>query len=228
MASFIAFSDFKESLLEVDILCEAAESSQTDERKYSTFNKAALLLIAGKFEAFAESLVAEFIFRLNERALPCNQIPNVIRLHHTFNALSKLETVRQKHKHPEALLLFNELGRVWATQETFSDLEIEASFSFGQHGEAQLVKLFEKIGVEDVLNSVSLDDEVETVSTDAPVSTPVDFRGIFNSVTNMRNNILHEDASPNLNSVQVRRYRTYFERFARQLDDHLTGILLTI
>jgi hypothetical protein len=228
MANFEAFDDFRESLLEVDILCEAAESALADSRKYSTFNKAALLLIAGKFEAFAESLIEEFVFRINEHQLPCHKIPDALRLHHTFRALGKLETVRQKHKHPEALQLFNELGKVWAPQASFIEIEIESSFSFGQHGEAQLVKLFEKIGVEDVLNVVSLVDQMETVSADTTVPTPVDFRGIFNSVTNMRNNILHEDASPSLNTVQVKRYRIYFEEFARKLGNHLEDILASI
>jgi hypothetical protein len=72
--TFDALGDFCDSLREIDILCDAAQVAQADQRKYSAFNKAALLLIAGKFETFSESIVEEFVFKLN--ALSLRRIPS--------------------------------------------------------------------------------------------------------------------------------------------------------
>jgi len=117
------------------------------------------------------------------------------------------------------------LGKLWASEEACSILKVESKFSFGQHGEAELIKLFEKVGVGDVFEVITLSESLETVSTETPINSVVDFRGIFNSVTNMRNNILHQDASPNLNTDLIRKYRQYFEVFAGRLDEHLATLL---
>src|SRR5438309_11814805 len=103
--NFDAALDFTDSLREVDVLCDAAESAHEGSHEYSTFNKAALLLVAGKFEAFAESIVEEFVFLFNEMELTCNKIPDTLRLHHTFSALRVLEHVRHRQKHEEAVIL---------------------------------------------------------------------------------------------------------------------------
>ena len=226
--NFDAIGGFKESLQEVDILCDAAEAAQQSADKYSIFNKAALLLIAGKFESFAESIVEEFIFKLNELGLPSHLIPDTIRLQHTFYALRELETIQPRHKHGEAKTLFCELGKLWNSSEQFLTLKVDMRLSFGKHGESELIKLFERIGITDIFDVIQLTEKLETISTEAPVERQIDFRGTFNSVTSIRNNILHEDASPNLNTVQIREYRRYFENFAIKLDSHLAGILSTL
>jgi len=223
--TFDALGDFCDSLREIDILCDAAQVAQADQRKYSAFNKAALLLIAGKFETFSESIVEEFVFKLNALSLPSHSIPDAIRLHHTFYALRSLDKVRNRQAQKEAISLFCSLGKLWASEEACSILKVESKFSFGQHGEAELIKLFEKVGVGDVFEVITLSESLETVSTETPINSVVDFRGIFNSVTNMRNNILHQDASPNLNTDLIRKYRQYFEVFAGRLDEHLATLL---
>ncbi|HVM51275.1 MAG TPA: HEPN domain-containing protein [Candidatus Acidoferrum sp.] len=222
---FEALAGFTDSLAEVDILCEAADAASSDRQKSSTFNKAALLLIAGKFESFAESIVEEFVFKLNECRLPCDRIPTGLRLQHTFGALSQLERLRQPGNQEEAAQLFRRLGTLWATTERFDDLALHAKLAFGRHGEGELIKLFEKLGIPDIFDVVQLAERVETLSSDAPVEAMIDFRGIFNSVTAMRNNILHEDASPNLSSSQIKGQRRFFEQFAVGVSSHLAQLL---
>jgi hypothetical protein len=222
---FDALKGFRNSLVEVEILCEAADTTSSDRQKSSTFNKAAILLIAGKFESFAESIIEELIFKLNECQLPCDQIPTGLRLQHTFDALAGLEHLRHPYKQEEAAALFHQLGKLWVTTEKFKDLAVEAKLAFGRHGEAELIKLFEKVGIPDIFDLVKLVESVESLSSDAPVEVPIDFRGIFNSVTAIRNNILHEDASPNLSTAQIKSHRLYFEQFAVGVDSHLAQLL---
>jgi RiboL-PSP-HEPN len=222
--TFESLDDFKRSLLEVDILCDAADSNQLDALKYTTFNKVALLLIAGKFEAFAESLIDEYIFLLNKRNVPCNRVSEVIRLSHTFRAFKDLSKLRHKHKRSEAILLFTSIAKLWGSQEPLH-LAVDSSFAYGKHGSAELSKLFERIGIDDLFDRIVIMESIESVSTDSPVVTPVDFKGTFNSVCGMRNNILHEDDSPNLTSRDVKRHRIHFELFAEKLGDFLMTTL---
>jgi hypothetical protein len=222
---FQALIDFRKSLLEVDVLCDAADTSQSDVLKYTTFNKAALLLIAGKFESFAESLLEEFVFLLNEKRMPCNCLPDVIRANHTFRALDNLGQLRHKHKQADAISLFVSMGRLWTSQEIFTEIKLDCSFAYGKHGAGELIKLFEKIGIDDVFLAIQISETVESVSSDMPVTKPVDFRGTFNSVCGMRNNILHEDESPNLTAFDTRKYRSHFESFAEKLTNYLADML---
>jgi hypothetical protein len=75
----------------------------------------------------------------------------------------------------------------------------------------------------DIFDVIKLTEKLETVSVEALIDKPIDFKGVFNSVTAMRNNILHADASPNLNTNQIREFRRHFENFAIKLDLHITS-----
>lgn len=45
----------------------------------------------------------------------------------------------------------------------------------------------------------------------------IDFKGKINSLTNLRNNILHEDASPNLDVNMIEEYKKHIGQFAEEL-----------
>lgn len=224
-ANFEALDDFKTSLGEIDILCEAALNFREDKQKYATFNKAALLLIAGKFESFIESLLEEYIFKINQSAIPANKVPDPIRLHHSFYALRDFQNDQYRSRPKEAADVLTQLGKLWATAEPVSKLRFECKFSYGKHGEKELTKIFEKVGLSDLFEQIKLTETIETVSSDQPVLSAIDFRGIFNSVCSMRNNILHEDKSPSLNTEEIATFKKQFEQFAIGLDAYLTGVL---
>jgi hypothetical protein len=184
-----------------------------------------LLLIAGKFESFAESIFEEFVFKLNELKLPCHKIPDPIRLQHSFQALQILDGGQLRNKSDEVIKLFNQIGKLWVTSEMFCELRIDNSFSYGKHGSKEFAKLFERIGIVDVFDEVKLTEKLEIVSTEDPMERLIDFRGVFNSVCSMRNNILHQDVSPNLNTGEIEQYRQQFEAFAVKLDAYLANRL---
>jgi hypothetical protein len=48
---------------------------------------------------------------------------------------------------------------------------------------------------------------------------------IFNSACSIRNNILHQDATPSLDVLQVMKFKQHFETFAIKLDSHLCDYL---
>jgi hypothetical protein len=213
---FESLRDFNESLNEVDLLCDAADRAQNDPRCSSVFNKAALLLIAGKFEAFAESIAEEFVFLVNDRALVATKVPEILRLHHTFFALRGLETLKNPQKQAEAIDIFRQLGALWISVDKSLKLKLDCKLAFGRHGETQFVRMFQQLGISDIFDSIVVNEPLDIFAVEHEVQT-VDFRGTLNSVTAMRNNILHEDASPNLTTPEIRRFRTQFQSFADAL-----------
>lgn len=183
------------------------------------------MLVLGKFESFIESVAEEYIYKLNCLDLRPEQIPDRIRYHHTIRALKELDLNQYRHRESDFKNAFKEIAKIWTGSESLKTIEIETKFSFGKHGEKELAKLFERIGIAEIFNVIPITEEIETVSADKPVVRQVDFRGIFNTVCHYRNNILHEDASPSLNTDEITQFQKYFEQFAVKLDSYLTGML---
>ncbi len=203
--------DFKATLEEVDILLDAANACTSDEEiKYATFNKSALLLLTGKFENFAETIAEQYVFIINSLELCPNQIPEVLRVKHTRKSIKGIESKQDN----DMVAIIQNLGTLWATDEKFGGLSIDCTFSYGKHGEKELKKLFANIGIENIFDEVKIYHPEKSLLSDENL---VDFQGIFNSITHMRNNILHQNATPDLTMSTVRDYRTYFEAFADEL-----------
>lgn len=215
-------ADFARTLQEVDVLVDLADQWVDDEARYAALNKAALLLLAGKFENFAEVLAEDYVFAVNQLRPPMNAIPRVLRLQHTFKALKSVGQLTDAARHDEAERVFADVGALWGRNAEFTPLNIDCKFSYGKHGEIELRKLFATIGIADVFQVVTVTRPAEQLTGDANGEDAaeasgvevVDFKGVFNSVTNIRNNILHQDASPGLTSTAIRGYREAFRQFA--------------
>jgi hypothetical protein len=116
------------------------------------------------------------------------------------------------------------LKRFFANEFKLRGLEVLSELNGTQYSTLN-PKLFERIGITDIFVEIKVTEKVETVSTDELQVRLVDFRGVFNSVCSMRNNILHQDESPNLNTGEIEQYRQQFESFAIGLDAFLSKLL---
>jgi hypothetical protein len=219
--------EFLLSLAEVDILLSSAEACTKDEAKYAAYNKSALLLLSGKFENFVEAVAEEYVFIVNNLNLRSSKIPDVMKLHHSYALLNKLENAR-KNGQDDAKKILEEIGAVWVTNVNFNKLDIECKFNYGKHGEKELKKLFIPIGIDDIFEAVEINFCKENVEDDEKLQK-IDFKGVFNSVMNMRNNILHQNASPNLTLDRIREYQGIFKMFAAALvvllDNYYTQLI---
>jgi hypothetical protein len=150
----------------------------------------------------------------------------MLKLHHSYKSLEKLNIHINKNDVDEIKKRFYELGTIWVSNDNFGNLDIDCKFAYGKHGENEFRKLFNQLGINDVFQEINVFVPDETLGTDT--KTQIDFRGIFNSVIGMRNNILHQDATPSLTHSDIRKYKTIFQIFAEQLtitlDSQLSGI----
>ena len=218
---------FLSSLEEVEVLIASAEANITNEKKYAAYNKSAILLLTGKFENFAESLAEEYIFFINSFKLSAHEIPQSLRLQHTYRVLRKLDSQKQYNNVKGMMDSFSEISSLWNSEQKFNTLSIECKFSYGKHGEKELEKLFASIGIEKLFEEVKVYETQETLLEDNE-NVEIDIKGIFNSVTNIRNNILHQDDTPNLTIDSIKRYRSILQDFAQTLASTLTNKLFSI
>lgn len=210
-------NEFLLTLEEVDILLSSAEKSISEETKYATYNKSALLLLSGKFENFVELVAEEYIFLVNNLNLRSSLLPETIKLNHTYSIIKQLDKQLERgislDESGTITRLLNEIGQIWVLDAAFNKLNINCKFSYGKHGEKELVKLFSPLGISDIFAEVEVSIPDENIGNEQ-TQKKVDVKGIFNSVMNMRNNILHQNASPSLTHKSVRDYKFALQGFA--------------
>lgn len=207
MVNFSAIEDFNEALKEIHILLENAVESTNNNLKYATYNKSAIVLLCGKFEAFIESFLEEFSFYLLN-SFTNKQLNNHIRNHLLENIISELDRKKKSIEKRNIVLL--KFVKILGDSEILcNDFEVNAKFNYGKHGQKELVSLLTKFGFKDFA-----DEEVNKT-----------FYGKFNSLNSIRNNILHQDSTPSLTHVDVENYRdemlSFVQRIFKESKNHI-------
>ncbi|MDD5581494.1 MAG: HEPN domain-containing protein [Methylobacter sp.] len=230
MIIYQATIDFHSSLEEVDTLLALAEADDSETR-YKVLLKSALILLAGKFEAFAEDIAEEYLFSLNELKPLAKEVPLPIKIHHTLKAIKLADKFRHKDRIQDGEKIFTEIAMLWSSDLHAPKLNVDCCFSYGSHGEDELRKLFWNVGIENVFEYVVLeknqDSLLDTVENDLD-KVKIDFKGTFNSITNIRNNIIHQDATPNLTIPQIKDYRYLMQNFSTVLEAKLQNTIQVI
>jgi hypothetical protein len=210
---FDAYDEFVEALDEVRVLVRSAARSTLRDKYYKAINKSSVLLLTAKFESFLENILEEYLSFINKKNLEAKKIPNIYKLHHTFPVIEMIcEHKANGHKHVEIIKTLQDIARLWALEdEKFAELDIQFKFNYGKHGEKEVIKLFEKIGIHNIFLKIKIYEYI------GGVRTQIDIKGKFNSITNIRNNIIHSDANPALTHTQIKQYLTTFQKFAKAL-----------
>lgn len=221
--------EFARTLAEVDILLHESDVYATgmpaaDEDKVAVMNKSAVLLLTGKFEAFLESAAEDFLFAINSLDAHSRILPERLLIEHSVRAIESVERKLNNGDLSGIRTVFESLGRQWMQIDTCSDLEIPVTFNYGRHGETQIVQLFKRLGIDDVFDDVKVTDDSENAYEGAGAAI-VDVKGIVNSLTGLRNNILHQDATPNLTVASLRKQSAILQRFATALIDALQKVI---
>lgn len=212
--------DFATTLKEVDLLLDEADAcapgqERANEDLAAALNKAALLLLAGKFEAFLESTAEEYLYALNQAGARACHIPKRVLVEHSVQAVADVKGKLARGDLEGVSAVFTALGRRWSEMESCSDLEVSCKFRYGKHGEVEIVKLFSRLGIDNIFAMITVTAQEETYE-DADAAE-IDVRGLVNSLTGIRNNILHQDASPTLTTKSLRRQRASLAMFAVEL-----------
>lgn len=119
---------------------------------------------------------------------------------------------------PVALESLNAAANMWNAESTIEKLVVNNKFNYGKHGSKELQSLFSRIGFGDIYARclITVDTSESLTSSSAnkgSVSADID------SLTNIRNNIIHTDANPAaLTRRDVLKYRNSIWEFCFQVD----------
>ena len=201
--------DFYEAIKEIQLLINYSKRNQKDFLKYAAFNKAALVLLCAKFESFLENFLEEYAFE--QMNVSSNKTLSKDLLEHLIdNILEELETTKnnpiKRRTHVNSLV--NLCGNDEVTP--ISGFKVNSKFKGGKHGQNEVERLLKKFGFNTVLKE-------KATST---------FFSKFNSLNNIRNNIVHEDATPSLTHGDVQDYLDIITSFVNRLQDEVNKILV--
>lgn len=219
--------NFTARLLEVDLLLEEADKCapggmRENEHLAAALNKAALLLLTGKFESFLESTAEEFLFALNQAGAHARHIPERLLVEHSVKAVKEAKERLARGDIANLRNVFLALGRHWGELEPCSNLSVCCKFSYGKHGEKEIMRLFRRLGIDNVFTVVKVTILQETYEGQSP--SEIDIKGMVNSLINIRNNILHQDSSPTLTTITLRQQSAWLRLFAHELVKVLQSI----
>ncbi|MTI41252.1 HEPN domain-containing protein [Fulvivirga lutimaris] len=208
MAVFSAVEDFKEAVEEINLLLNYAKRNTRNMKRYSTFNKTAIILLCTKFESFLENFLEEYCYE----HLKCSTNKNLNTHLYEHILIALIDELNTHKTRPEkrneliekvvSLCGVAELSEI----ETF---KIKPKFSYGKHGQSEIEKLLKQFGFRDFL-----------VKEDT-----LGFFRNFNSLNFVRNNIIHEDATPSLTHQDVQKYLSEINDF---IDDLTTDAKLEL
>lgn len=186
---FEAVEDFQDACHEVDLLIYYSKRNGKDLRKYATFNKAAIVLLCAKFEAFFESFLEEYaFFHLN---ISSNHSLDRSLYNHLVDCiLNNIEFYKGKQDKRKDFI--NKLEVLCGAVEIrpINSYQIDPKLKFGKHGQNEIQRLLKAFG----FSEYSTKDDVKS------------FFITFNSLNSIRNNIIHEDATPSLTHQNVKSY----------------------
>lgn len=224
---FDSFLEFTNGLKEVKVLTLSAQENEDETLKYLTFNKSAILLLMAKFESFIEHTIEEYVEIINNMNICMSNLPEVLKINHSLYAIEKNKDILEhKHKTKEQIKLFEDLGKVWNSNKIIKKFSINTKFSYGKHGEKDLIKIFQNLGIEDIFKCIKIYEKSASLVEDKCYE--IDFKSKFNSLVNLRNNITHEDATPTLTNLDLNNYERYLESFSNELIKFLNKNLINL
>ena len=106
---------------------------------------------------------------------------------------------------------------LWHSGHQIDSVKIDNSFDYGKHGQNAILKLFSRIGIEDIFEICTIYEIEESLSAEPETAQMIDIVADINSMTHIRNNILHTDATPNLTHSQILEYKKHLVLFADKL-----------
>lgn len=216
-----AVKDFAGALTEVDALISMSRASASDVQR-SVLIKASLLLLATKVECFLESIVEEYC-EAACMAESAAHLPHALRVSASRKMFLDAKLQEEHRNGADTVRQFMAIAEIWGNKAPCPQVTIDCRFSYGRHGENEVIKLFRRVGIPDVFEQFPVDDENESFARPGGATS---IAPDFNSMSSIRNNITHSDATPALTEADIERYKRRLVLFAGRLEDYLESTLV--
>lgn len=215
--TFSSLDEFENALEEVKILLSCAKEREEDATRYSLFNKSAILFLTSKFESFLENTIEEHSYRISQSKPLSSQIPKLVKLHISKFRIDNdfMHALRQEKE--TAAITLSELSQLWNDSSYIEKLNINSKFDYGKHGEAEIIRLFRRVGIENIFLSCPVYEQIESLNEETS-TIQVEIQSDVNALIGYRNYIIHNDGSPNITHEQIENYVAHLLEFAREIE----------
>lgn len=196
---FEAVRDFEKSLDEVDVLIKIANGYRTlgKSDKQSLILRAAILFLGTHLECFFEGMAEEYVFKVEQLAIPRDKMPTALLMSSVDYLLTEGLIKKIRSKNPNCTDALVNLAKILSCDSPVTNLEVDTSFSYGKHGSGIVESLFKRLDVSNLFQNSPVYVEVESMLSDEPERDLVDIKSKFDSLTGVRNALIHEYTTPN-------------------------------
>lgn len=207
MDVFLAATDFAEALDEVRSLLLLASVEGRPTAEHSALLKSSILLLATKVEGFLEAAADEARYNLLSRSPQASALPSDLVVAVLQSTIDEAFLMKLRAGNSQAIERLKGISE-YIADGPLTSLPLDVRFSYGKHGEKEVRRLFRRLGIVDIFEELTRADNIAGES---------ELRGLLadiNSLTAIRNNIIHSDASPSLTVSQVAGFVDRFSRFS--------------
>ena len=126
----------------------------------------------------------------------------------------------RKHR-SRSLKIIQRISKFCHGDDAITTINIDTQFDYGKHGESAITKLFSRVGITNIFESCIVYEKRETLAGAKGDLVPINIASDINALTNIRNNILHGDATPSLTHEQIENYKWHIMMFSTKLVETL-------
>ena len=201
----------RSNIIEINTILNYAQQNQADIKMYQMFNKIAVVLLCTKFEVFLEDFMDEHS-RMVIQGHTNTSIPSKMKDTYIDTAVNsasgvKNKTVRNSFLQSLMTLLKNDGSSI----ASIMNIRPSTKFGMGKHGQKEIESLFERHGLESFIKSADAQNDLR----------------MMNSLFSIRNNVIHEDASPGLTHQTIEDHRNNIMHFVGLIESDVRANHLT-
>ncbi len=181
--------------------------------------------IVTSLEVYIERLLKQFLRNYNSLGLLSCSLNKKIKLEYSKIVVKQLqELLNHEHKDQESSKKLEEIGNIWGVGKKVT-VDLETKYPRGKHGEMQLTKLFQKIGIENIFSRINVETPTESMVDDSKLDVPV----FVQEITEKRNLAIHEGAPlhNHISLVNLRKYIDVTDKILSELTRIVNEELMT-
>ena len=199
--------NIRTSLNEIDVLLDYASQNTETIFKYQLFNKVSIVLLSTKLEVFIEEFLEEHTLRAL-KGHTNKTISNQLKDRYLDRAVDLISKEKSRSKKNTLLTsLLTLYGNTEQSIDRIKNISPSTKFNYGKHGQTEIEELFKKHGLE----SFIVNEETQTCLR------------LMNSLIAIRNNVIHQEATPSLTHLTVDEHKKNILKFIQLIENDINS-----
>jgi len=218
---------FEKSIQEIELI---NNNVSDDNKNCLTYYKVIILFLCTKLEKYVVDSAKEYIIGIKNKGIKSKLLPNGLKELILQNELDKIQKVGI-HKYSIGNEYKNgavNFSLIWDDSFVISYLDEDDFYiELSKHGTNTINDMYKKIGFDALVEKVP---NYEIIDIVAGVSTIVSnsVENILNKIVGMRNNIIHQDATPSITKQDIELFIQVSKHFVVWIDKYLDKELAKI